>query len=555
MANTPKTIPDVVQAIKDYTDNKLSDYHVTPSINHLPFHTGAVGSYQFVADTNGYMSCTADDGRGWGYANANEYITLPAGTYKYKAFQKTASTDWHTGFQIFKNDDTAIVNVSLANAITGGTFTLSAETGIGVEYKLGNGAYAFQIVDDTEDNTTYHVWYVCMRDGKLDIADEQVLGAWNLQPNRVNAQTIGEITFTPHADGSISYSSNGSAVSTGRELVITVRSGKIGYLNFLKNDTYYLSGGLSSRVKLIAFSTQNNAYSAYGEDTGNGLRFTVNGESSSPDGAYVGLNLFIGAGEAISGTVKPMIALKPNMPYVPYVPTNRDCMSYAVNGELGAHNFFKVTIPTTTASGITFTVNDNGIITTGNQQATGNVRLPIGSAVLNKGRYRLSGAPNGTFYFNITTTGYNSINETGSGVEFDVSADNTTITVQIAENGTNTANYLTFKPMITLASDTDPTYQPYAMTNRELTAGFIKCSKYDFSYTASMVSKNTQMVQVTVNEPKTRIIAMWVDCASTNDRGSCNYVDTNKIAYVLITNEMGHSTALPFNAHLYVLYI
>ena len=38
----------------------------------------------------------------------------------------------------------------------------------------------------------------------------------------------------------------------------------------------------------------------------------------------------------------------------------------------------------------------------------------------------------------------------------------------VVKNGASISN-LTFKPMLRLASDPDDTYQPYAMTNRELT--------------------------------------------------------------------------------------
>lgn len=304
----------------------------------------------------------------------------------------------------------------------------------------------------------------------LTITDEQVLGAWNLQPNRVSTQTIGEVTFTHNSDGTISYNSNGSAVSGTREYVITVRSGKIGDLNFLKNGVYYLSGGISSQVKLVPFSTQNNAYARYGEDTGNGLRFTVNGESASADGAYVGLVLQIRTGGAVSGIVKPMIALKPNMPYVPYVPTNRECMSYAVNGKIGAKNFANNTAATVTNNGVTFTVNADKTVTATNTASGGNAICSF-NVTLDAGSYILTGGVDTNRFIQLylaaspyTTVGY----DTGRGLSFSV-ASRTTYTLLIGINNGTAADGCVFKPMIRLASDTDATYVPYAMTNAELT--------------------------------------------------------------------------------------
>ena len=312
---------DDVQAQTDIGQIKtdLSDYHVYASKNLM------------MPDI--YMLGTNDSTVG-----ASTFNTASAGT----GF--IAKIDQNTDYVISRvGGNRSRIALSVDVPAAGGACNIINVDNDVTEKSFNSGAYNYIYIYASNTSATYetikpmvctaakwaasHTWvayWQAMKDGKLDIADEQILGAWNLQPNRVNTQTIGEVTFTHNSDGTISYNSNGSAVSTTREYVITVRSGKIGDLNFLKNGVYYLSGGISSQVKLVSFSTQNNAYASYGEDTGKGLRFTVNGESASADGAYVGLVLQILTGGAVSGIVKPMIALKPNMPYVPYTMTNAE---------------------------------------------------------------------------------------------------------------------------------------------------------------------------------------------------------------------------------------
>ena len=134
-------------------------------------------------------------------------------------------------------------------------------------------------------------------------------------------------------------------------------------------------------------------------------------------------------------------------------------------------------------NGITFTVNSDGTVpTSGTSGDTGDapqlempVSLPIGS-------YKFSGCADGgsastweMFLWDDTTSSKvvaDSAYDSSNAIEFDITAENIEhdITLNIlVQNDIAIADEIVFKPMIRLASDTDNTFVPYAMTNRELT--------------------------------------------------------------------------------------
>lgn len=102
---------------------------------------------------------------------------------------------------------------------------------------------------------------------------------------------------------------------------------------------------------------------------------------------------------------------------------------------------------------------------------------------LPNGDYRISGCPSGggdsTYSINIdiTTNGGNNnlARDYGEGATFTISGDDFSnkgayvrISLTVFKNYAITGT-LTFKPMVTLVEDTDTTWRPYAMTNKELT--------------------------------------------------------------------------------------
>lgn len=126
---------------------------------------------------------------------------------------------------------------------------------------------------------------------------------------------------------------------------------------------------------------------------------------------------------------------------------------------------------TTTIDGITFTDNGDGSITC-NGTATDIAVFHInGSQFVNGAKYVLSGCPEGgghapTGVYTLLTEGEDHCDD-GEGVEFVWNENITGIAIAVYTG--ITVDNVTFWPMLRLAGSGDDNYEPYAMTNRELT--------------------------------------------------------------------------------------
>ena len=132
-----------------------------------------------------------------------------------------------------------------------------------------------------------------------------------------------------------------------------------------------------------------------------------------------------------------------------------------------------------TLGGITLTVatDSNGNVTgiTANGSDADTLYFYVAKNVsLKSGTYTLNGCPSGggTSKYIIYKTNLSELGEwvdSGNGKNFTLAADTTGIHFAIRITGNVSVANITFKPMIRDASITDPTYQPYAKTNVELT--------------------------------------------------------------------------------------
>lgn len=159
--------------------------------------------------------------------------------------------------------------------------------------------------------------------------------------------------------------------------------------------------------------------------------------------------------------------------------------------ELSAKNLLKYPYHqgTRTMSGVTFMVNPDGSITTSGIATAANTYTlhtrsqgEANDFTLKNGTYILSGCPDGgsstTFEMAVLNT-YNSAyrylgRDYGNGIEFvvngdDFSNDESNLQVQITVRSGADMNGLTFKPMIRLATISNFSFAPYAMTNQHLT--------------------------------------------------------------------------------------
>jgi hypothetical protein len=159
---------------------------------------------------------------------------------------------------------------------------------------------------------------------------------------------------------------------------------------------------------------------------------------------------------------------------------------YEVMGKNGAKNLLPNIGASNTINGITYTVNEDGSVTA-DGTATSNsefILIKNNSDIATEFKQNiigktltLSGCPNGggSTKYHVRKWGEASSGtyyDQGSGVTFTPTLeeyDSYTWNFQIRIMSGTTVSNLLFKPMLRLASDTDNTYQPYAMTNRQLT--------------------------------------------------------------------------------------
>ena len=129
---------------------------------------------------------------------------------------------------------------------------------------------------------------------------------------------------------------------------------------------------------------------------------------------------------------------------------------------------------TVTNGGVSFTINSDGTITVSNT-ATGLAYIRLAKDVtIPTGTYVLSGCPSGgsTSTYRLYTDGIaNGWEDVGNSATKSFATDTTAQWVTIAINSGTSTNF-TFKPMICTKSqwDVSHTYQPYALSNAELTA-------------------------------------------------------------------------------------
>lgn len=199
--------------------------------------------------------------------------------------------------------------------------------------------------------------------------------------------------------------------------------------------------------------------------------------------------------------------------YVEPALPNSQLLSYKDNGVLGAKNLLPLATNTLLKYGVTKTYNSDGTFTlnTDANGATAPANIPldfidstklfdvtklIGKSVIGSILdTAISGVSVKFGYFKANGTYVDEIIDTTTRVEFTYPSDavygRSYLTV---DTGTVLSNVKVY-PMIRLASDTDPTYQPYAMTNKQLTDG--KAEKSDLA--SISITGTTNSTGATIN--------------------------------------------------------
>lgn len=349
------------------------------------------------------------------------------------------------------------------------------------------------------------------------------------------------VTLTKNSDGSFTLNGTATTDTFFKLLTDFPTSGKYifsGMDTGKYNNTYWIWLGNISNGN-IAYYQGAMIYS----DTKDSIPFDITQLKTGGGTAITIDNLCVWItvknGTTFSNKIiYPMIRLASDTDstYQPYAETNYQLtqrkMSYADNGILGAKNLipYPYADTTKTVNGVTFTDLGDGTVKV-NGTATATTLFTFAGTskqFLKAGTYILSGCPDvdSGAYIQVyvsgsgTTIGRDRYENEPYGTTFTLTqaqVDTQNIVVGIALlSGTQVSNAV-FRPMLRLASDTDSTYQPYAMTNKELTQPEVKVLTLDSRYTSAGVVYYVKVGRVVVVSLETVVLTS----SATNSTPIC----------------------------------
>ena len=321
-----------------------------------------------------------------------------------------------------------------------------------------------------------------------------VYGAKNLIPYPYRHTTgtyMGNVSITVNQDYSITV--NGTSSNSG-SFNLNYPADVNSLIKLDKNKTYVFRD--STKIGVKQSYSLGVRYFAEGvtPSTSTGTNVSLNADNNYQvtiqNAVYAYVYLYIWANKTIDNvTFYPLFTLASiqDDTYVPYVPTNKELMSCKLNGYVGAKNLLPYPYRHTTrnSSGVTFTDNGDGTITA-NGTATADTSFELNNLWsysddfnMNGKTYMLTGLPIGsdstTYYFQgLHKNGTDSqdayiVYANSDGNVVAPRSANDHVGFRIVIKSGQTVSNLVFKPMLRHIEDTDPTWQPYAKTNKELT--------------------------------------------------------------------------------------
>ena len=488
--------------------NLIPNNAVSKTINGVTFTVNADGSV-LVNGTN-----TASD-----WATTFEISTTLLKAGEYYLSQSYASEGAIIFLRLRTNNSMGTAIKELGNK-SQDTFSLSNDTNVYCDIQIRPNGVINNVVirpmirlASVEDDT--YVPYIPDNTELVRYSDNTILGAKNLLSNIATTITKSGITFTVNTDGTVIV--NGTATANTNLTISNIITDKT-----FRQGSYILSGcpsGGSSNTYFIEYS--NGVNYAY-MDSGNGVLIN----SIFSDASYPTSRVYIQikSGQSFTNAVfKPMIRLASDTDntYAPYSKTNielTNSVAWETENILGAKNLLPNCLPSTpfTKNGITFTKNSDGSITC-EGIATDDMWVgvykysPVGNSIsgdcfLKEGKYTLSGCPAGggttaetyRMYFqvrNSTDTGEEAaFSDLGNSVTFNITSTYASRKCRVIiaiRSGCDLTTPVTFYPMIRYASIMDATYQPYAMTNCQLTQIVDSLNYYLEQTTTTSTSANT----------------------------------------------------------------
>lgn len=306
-----KTIEDFAYQIKDY----MRSAEVVEGKNYFnPSIPSGTVKDNITYNVNSDKSISAN-----GTTSASTYIelgkrTLLPGTYMLSGLP-TAPNLYDYRLRLTDANEQAIA----WDDGEGAEFTISETQELSLRFRYENNVVIDHItiypmictLEEWNRSHTYMPYYVPVKDSKLDIADQQVLGAWNLAKNTGSAtSSMYDVDFTKNSDDSITADGTNDGTNSSTYVINASLP--------LKAGTYYLSGGVSANAGLQVYKS-TSPYTNYGKSEGSEVTVTI------PEDTNVTIIAYVAKNATVSNVVlKPMISLEPNQPYVPHVMTNSE---------------------------------------------------------------------------------------------------------------------------------------------------------------------------------------------------------------------------------------
>lgn len=353
-------------------------------------------------------------------------------------------------------------------------------------------------------------------------------GAKNLfDINSSQIATSGTLTATVGENGSITIDGTGTAAFALPNLASGNFNGKV--YDLKPSTKYVISYGIAqtNALKLQAFSkaTADGSWTKFAESTdANSLEFTT---PASFNDLWV--RVLLDAGTAVSSlTFYPMIRLAADTDttYQPYAPTNaklnEEKMSYADNGILGAKNLLYHG-GTQTTQGVEFAGNPGDVLTVTRTSSSdshayynkGKFTLKPGTYIFSNGYNSLPSGIQATYLYNHTDSAY-FINCNNGPKVFTLTAEKT-LAFNIEVQKTQSPSGVKIYPMIRRVTDTDTAFQPYAMTNQELTkvdVADVNISIQTSELAQKRVRKCGKIVECTISLQVNEAVTAWTDFAT-----------------------------------------
>ena len=313
------------------------------------------------------------------------------------------------------------------------------------------------------------------------------------------SKTMNGITATVNNDGSITF--NGTATGTFGFVIFQVRPSEF-HKRFKVGDKCTILGCPANGSAFTYYlRLATDPWAILGDDYGEGKNITITDQSGK---TWVKLMIGIDSGQTMNNvTFYPMICDTDILDKTFESPFSSTAFPRSEQAVLGAKNLAPIIAKNVTDKGITLTFNEDGsVIVSGTAtEAVGFEISSRGKWLKNGERYKLSGCKGGsqnTYKLDCvyTTSGWLAVNTDEDEVIF--TANNTeNYVIRIVVYANVTMDNVLIKPMVRLATDPDPTYARFAMTNEQLTdavneieAGKIEISGNSATFNVPLIRAN-----------------------------------------------------------------